>query len=172
MSNNTYCSCDANAGVHRIDDVNIPRHRQTNVSMEKPVLYNNTLLSRSESNRTVCDSNSVTDSTDAHPFSSEQSSDYDIGDTNLCSECIVCQSAPVMYVILPCRHACTCSRCFKKLDKCPMCRGPVVSYFRLKHSAQDDVEEDVSEHQARNIPNEHWLYRLNRRMNQYLGFTD
>ncbi|KAH3848003.1 hypothetical protein DPMN_090339 [Dreissena polymorpha] len=45
--------------------------------------------------------------------------------------CCVCQTLPVFYTLLPCRHACVCRSCVKLLDRCPICRGYIDSYFRV-----------------------------------------
>lgn len=107
------------------------------------------------------------------------------------SDCIVCQSRSVTCVILPCRHTVVCFRCLKLLDKCPMCRGSIDNYFKLKKNSlsgvytlndleedeYNDVDEDVNydagiEDMQREIA---WnmtamLERLNQRINQVFGF--
>ena len=51
------------------------------------------------------------------------------GENNLC---VVCQENPVTRAMLPCRHACTCRKCFVRLmDRCPMCRARVTSYILI-----------------------------------------
>lgn len=46
--------------------------------------------------------------------------------------CVVCQTARVNRVALPCRHANTCGQCFDRLQsRCPMCRSFISSYFLL-----------------------------------------
>ena len=51
------------------------------------------------------------------------------GENNLC---VVCQESPVTRAMLPCRHACTCRKCFVRLmDRCPMCRARVTSYILI-----------------------------------------
>ena len=46
--------------------------------------------------------------------------------------CVVCQESPVTRAMLPCRHACTCRKCFVRLmDRCPMCRAQVTSYILI-----------------------------------------
>ena len=46
--------------------------------------------------------------------------------------CVVCQYFPLSRALLPCRHTCICASCFSKLDRCPMCRGPITSYFCIR----------------------------------------
>lgn len=45
------------------------------------------------------------------------------------ADCVVCWSLPASHVLLPCRHACICSNCFKRVENCPVCRTRIVSYF-------------------------------------------
>ena len=61
--------------------------------------------------------------------------------------CVVCQELPVTRCALPCKHACTCQRCFKRLvkSKCPMCRTFIASYFIIG----DESDEAVAEAEAR-----------------------
>ncbi|XP_025105392.1 cell growth regulator with RING finger domain protein 1-like [Pomacea canaliculata] len=57
-----------------------------------------------------------------------------VGDPNYSHDfpdCIVCQTQRLTCVLLPCRHACVCRRCFLQLDRCPMCRSHVESYFLI-----------------------------------------
>lgn len=86
-------------------------------------------------------------------------------------ECIVCQNQPLNCVLLPCRHTCVCSTCFQKLDRCPMCRSHVESFFHLRNDDEDDEEPDLSGVEQA-VPRD--LYsrfeRWNTRLNQYLGF--
>ena len=81
------------------------------------------------------------------------------------SDCVICQTAPVSRVLLPCRHACVCNSCFIQLDRCPMCRSIIRSHFSLV-SEDEEAEEDSLEESE----NTHWLYRLNDRLSAYLGF--
>ena len=84
--------------------------------------------------------------------------------TNLC---VVCQNAPVFYTVLQCRHACVCFTCIKLLDKCPMCRGFIDSYFRLD-AVPDPVISDSEEGVVG--PRVPWWEALNNRLNHLLGF--
>ena len=83
-------------------------------------------------------------------------------------DCTVCQNAPISRVILPCRHACICNSCFPLVNRCPMCRGVIYSFFsmgtdlRYQHDRfhRNDEEKD-------------WVDKLQdwcERLNQQLGF--
>ncbi|XP_050664222.1 cell growth regulator with RING finger domain protein 1-like [Leptidea sinapis] len=65
--------------------------------------------------------------------------------------CCVCASAPLSRALLPCRHACLCASCLPKLDKCPMCRSMITSYFCIRND-----EEPLSELKQQ--------YSINRRL--------
>ncbi|EFX84851.1 hypothetical protein DAPPUDRAFT_222756 [Daphnia pulex] len=43
--------------------------------------------------------------------------------------CVICWNFPATHVLLPCRHACLCVNCFKRVENCPVCRTRVMSYF-------------------------------------------
>lgn len=43
--------------------------------------------------------------------------------------CCVCATLPLSRALLPCRHACLCHKCLPKLDRCPICRSMISSYF-------------------------------------------
>ena len=84
--------------------------------------------------------------------------------TNLC---VVCQNAPVFYTLLECRHACVCFTCIKLLDKCPMCRGFIDSYFRLDAAPDPVISDSVEGVVGPRVP---WWEALNNRLNHLLGF--
>lgn len=78
--------------------------------------------------------------------------------------CIVCHTDVINRALLPCRHACVCDGCFLRLDKCPMCRSVIESYFQL--TPKDGVpwsEDDVASPKP-------WYEDWNDRLNAYLGF--
>lgn len=86
---------------------------------------------------------------------------------NFSEACCVCQSAPIFYTLLPCRHACVCSSCIKLLDQCPMCRGYIGAYFRLGNRSEREPEEDIDQDTG---PLTVWQ-ALNQRLNEMLGFA-
>ncbi|XP_051878607.1 LOW QUALITY PROTEIN: cell growth regulator with RING finger domain protein 1 [Pristis pectinata] len=58
-------------------------------------------------------------------------------------DCVVCQNAPVNWVLLPCRHACLCDCCVTYFKQCPMCREFVSESFALISSGvrtEDNVD--------------------------------
>ena len=84
-------------------------------------------------------------------------------------ECIVCQNQPLNCVLLPCRHTCVCHVCFEKLDRCPMCRSHIESFFILTdegviaaNSAPDEPAVPMDLYSR--------FERFNRRLNEFLGF--
>jgi len=46
--------------------------------------------------------------------------------------CVVCFVNPKAVMLLPCRHLCVCEECLPKIDKCPLCRKPMVENVRWK----------------------------------------
>ncbi|XP_059143122.1 cell growth regulator with RING finger domain protein 1-like [Physella acuta] len=85
-------------------------------------------------------------------------------------ECVVCQTRPVMCALLPCRHACVCLGCFKLLDKCPMCRSVLQSYFLLDECEEDESSLHDFQHQAINAHFDSLWERINLRLNAFFGF--
>eukprot|EP00066_Takifugu_rubripes_P027677 XP_011616943.1 PREDICTED: cell growth regulator with RING finger domain protein 1-like [Takifugu rubripes] len=53
-----------------------------------------------------------------------------------CRDCVVCQSAAVSIVLLPCRHACVCDSCVAHFQHCPICRAFVLESFTLTGNQQ------------------------------------
>ena len=45
------------------------------------------------------------------------------------TNCVICWNFPANHVLLPCRHACLCVNCFKRVENCPVCRTRVISFF-------------------------------------------
>lgn len=87
-------------------------------------------------------------------------------DSDISEACCVCQSAPILYTLLPCRHACVCNSCIKLLEQCPMCRGYIMSYFRL-----DSRSEPAEENQELDLrPLTVWQ-AFNQRLNDMLGLA-
>jgi len=83
--------------------------------------------------------------------------------------CVVCQSGPVTRALLPCRHVCSCRKCFTHLDKCPMCRSPISSYFCISEEAIEASETGQSEQS--HLPLRQRLEQWNDWLNQMLGLT-
>uniref|UniRef100_A0A336N1J5 CSON004643 protein n=2 Tax=Culicoides sonorensis TaxID=179676 RepID=A0A336N1J5_CULSO len=86
--------------------------------------------------------------------------------------CVVCQYFPLSRALLPCRHTCICAVCFSKLDRCPMCRAPITSYFCIR--SEDYVPPNMLEQQLSKDKSSnntvHWLDALNDRLTDFLGF--
>ncbi|KAL4238523.1 zinc finger protein [Mactra antiquata] len=83
--------------------------------------------------------------------------------------CCVCQSLPVLYAVLPCRHACVCQRCISLLDKCPICRSYIESYFRIsEHHSSEELQS--SNNESDNVGLNRWQI-FNQRLNEMLGFV-
>lgn len=59
--------------------------------------------------------------------------------------CVICQEELVSIALLPCRHTCTCLECFTKIDKCPLCRSYIRSYFMLKLDANQNGQTDSNQ---------------------------
>ncbi|KAJ8714229.1 hypothetical protein PYW08_007849 [Mythimna loreyi] len=55
--------------------------------------------------------------------------------------CCVCASHPLSRALLPCRHACLCADCLPKLDKCPICRSVITSYFCIRNDDERELSE-------------------------------
>ncbi|XP_026466051.1 uncharacterized protein LOC113369690 [Ctenocephalides felis] len=118
------------------------------------------------------DTNSANDMTQAQFSASDRDSTYSslIGQPD--QLCVVCQCFPLSRALLPCRHTCICAICFSKLDRCPMCRAPISSFFTIR--AEDYIPQSA-------IPAHHttrsgkggaamWLDALNDRLTDFLGF--
>lgn len=97
------------------------------------------------------------------------------------NECIVCQCEIITMVLLPCRHACVCSTCFAKLERCPMCREYIYSYFWLEEGSRRRTGTSASRitgsgsfvtspavQERRSF--KQWIVQLNNTVNNYLGF--
>eukprot|EP01036_Dinobryon_divergens_P035370 gene35370-45813_t len=59
-------------------------------------------------------------------------------------ECVICLSNPSSVKFLPCRHLCSCSDCFKQINKskrkCPLCRCDVVTTIDDNSKSQPTAE--------------------------------
>ncbi|XP_049878205.1 cell growth regulator with RING finger domain protein 1-like [Pectinophora gossypiella] len=69
--------------------------------------------------------------------------------------CCVCAAAPLSRALLPCRHACLCAHCLPKLDKCPICRSAISSYFCIRNE-----EEQLTELKQPRFPLNRRLFNL------------
>lgn len=58
------------------------------------------------------------------------------GGEEIAEECVICLTDPKDTVLLPCRHLCVCSECFRHVDKCPVCRSPFDNYVVLSGPEQ------------------------------------
>ncbi|XP_014676661.1 PREDICTED: cell growth regulator with RING finger domain protein 1-like isoform X2 [Priapulus caudatus] len=87
--------------------------------------------------------------------------------------CVVCQQAAVTHTLLPCRHACACHSCFRHLDKCPMCRGNIESYFVIEgvSEARETEDEETSSTLIHRPSLMTRFHQLNDRLTERLGFT-
>ncbi|KAJ8308410.1 hypothetical protein KUTeg_013284 [Tegillarca granosa] len=121
----------------------------------------------------VIDDNSVSSHNTATTGSRRNSSDRSDTSDNY-EDCIVCQSLSISYALLPCRHACVCHVCLKKIgDRCPMCRGGIEMYFKVKSidSHRDSTGSSTgSSEDLTGFNSETRWEALNRRINEYFGF--
>jgi len=69
------------------------------------------------------------------------------------TRCIICHERRITRVILPCRHANSCYKCFKRLQNCPMCRGYIQSYFLIgpEPTQQDETQSSPQTHSWRDV---------------------
>ncbi|XP_034232523.1 cell growth regulator with RING finger domain protein 1-like [Thrips palmi] len=90
----------------------------------------------------------------------------------LCEEqlCVVCQFYPLSRALLPCRHTCVCAGCFNRLDRCPMCRSPIKSYFCIRGEDYMPLEPGNSTKAGPPTPLAQWLQDWNDRLTDFLGF--
>lgn len=51
-------------------------------------------------------------------------------------ECVICLTDPKNTLLLPCRHLCVCTECFRHVDKCPVCRSAFDNYIVLSAPPQ------------------------------------
>lgn len=121
----------------------------------------------------VIDDNNVSSHNTATTGSRRNSSDRSDTSDNF-EDCIVCQSLSISYALLPCRHACVCHVCLKKIgDRCPMCRGGIEMYFKVKSidSHRDSTGSSTgSSEDLTGFNSETRWEALNRRINEYFGF--
>lgn len=82
--------------------------------------------------------------------------------------CVVCQYFPLSRALLPCRHTCICASCFGKLDRCPMCRSPIRSYFCIR--GEDYMPAEPRSAASKPPPIFRWFQDWNDRLTDFLGF--
>lgn len=63
-----------------------------------------------------------------------------------CRDCVVCQSAAVSIVLLPCRHACVCDSCVAHFQYCPICRALILESFTLTGNQQPSWHYITQQH--------------------------
>ncbi|RWS07855.1 cytochrome b-c1 complex subunit Rieske: mitochondrial-like protein [Dinothrombium tinctorium] len=87
--------------------------------------------------------------------------------------CVVCQDVVISRALLPCRHACVCGKCYDKLDKCPLCRSYIHSYFKIRdeNATKEDSKEEsnVEPDSTTNKPN--FFRKISTKLNTWLGFN-
>ncbi|KAK0043484.1 hypothetical protein Bpfe_027047 [Biomphalaria pfeifferi] len=131
-------------------------------------------VNKSEATSTTLDDFSQENILDTGTIKSGSDSEgSDIEEKHRVSECVVCQSRQAKCALLPCRHACVCLGCFRLLDRCPMCRGDIDSYFLLSDSDDDSLEEDSVTDLQHLAVSEYFSQaweRFNIRLNTFLGF--
>ncbi|CAH1791575.1 unnamed protein product [Owenia fusiformis] len=91
--------------------------------------------------------------------------DTEYSDDMTLHDCVVCQNAGINKVILPCRHACVCDTCFSRIDRCPMCRNYIESFFTME---KENVETENAD--SENLTVGERLIQWNHRLNERLGF--
>lgn len=91
---------------------------------------------------------------------------FDSENTRLC---VICQTSSISHTILPCRHACVCGLCFERIDKCPLCRSSINSFFKIRDGEDIDLEEE--NHRMTNQSNSGWFSGINAKLNQWFGMN-
>ncbi|KAJ8962780.1 hypothetical protein NQ318_001179 [Aromia moschata] len=66
-------------------------------------------------------------------------------------------------------HTCICASCFDKIDRCPMCRGPIKSYFCIRGEEYMPIQSN-SKSQSSRSPFYNWLHSWDDRLTDFLGF--
>jgi len=47
------------------------------------------------------------------------------------SKCVICFERNISVCYVPCKHICVCDSCNKEMNKCPLCRSDIKSYFTV-----------------------------------------
>ncbi|CAG2111467.1 unnamed protein product [Medioppia subpectinata] len=84
--------------------------------------------------------------------------------------CVVCQTSLVSHALLPCRHTCLCGQCLQRVDKCPVCRSPFTSYFRVRDD-EFDAEDSEPEEASGTRSSTGWFTSINSKLNHWLGMN-
>lgn len=89
-------------------------------------------LAKLKKGRILCIQTLYTPGTDTTDKQSEESAR---------SICVICQDEPIERALLPCRHACVCGECYNLIDKCPLCRSYITSFFEINEAQVIHPEE-------------------------------
>lgn len=86
--------------------------------------------------------------------------------------CVVCRYYPLSRALLPCRHTVLCAICFSKLDRCPICRSTITSYFCIR--SEDYLGSASTAVQEPKNKSLNWIDAvndfINDRLTDFLGF--
>jgi len=99
----------------------------------------------------------------------------EVDDPQRGQSCIICRSSAVTHALLPCRHTCLCGQCLQRIDRCPVCRTPFTSFFRVRDNEDlddDSDEEDTNASTNRSNRSESstgWFSSINSKLNHWLG---
>ncbi|XP_030754436.1 cell growth regulator with RING finger domain protein 1-like [Sitophilus oryzae] len=88
--------------------------------------------------------------------------------------CVVCQTYPLSRALLPCRHTCICASCFNKLERCPMCRGPIKSYFCIRGEEYMNTKDTAPKNDEVPPTRRRWYQAVQHwddRLIDFLGFS-
>ena len=72
-------------------------------------------------------------------YTPETNIDEDLNKTTLC---VICLDNDISRVLLPCRHACICGICYNLIDKCPICRSYIRSFFYIRNEFESKPEQE------------------------------
>eukprot|EP00903_Cladosiphon_okamuranus_P015560 g14365.t1 len=67
---------------------------------------------------------------------------------DLPEECVICLTEPKDTLLLPCRHLCVCTECFRHVDKCPVCRSAFDNYIVLSGPPEPPPPSQRQQQQA------------------------
>ncbi|KAG5678303.1 hypothetical protein PVAND_007990 [Polypedilum vanderplanki] len=85
--------------------------------------------------------------------------------------CVVCRYYPLSRALLPCRHTVLCAICFSKLDRCPICRSTITSYFCIRSEDYIGSANTVMQEPKKSL---NWIDAvndfINDRLTDFLGF--